>query len=108
MRTVQRSFAAKYKSGVYSNFYGSLIQMRLCGSGPFFEVDIIADEDGDYYTWHSTEKDRFHFTNSHEIGVEICFTYGSAVETKRGRGKIIRCRIEWIRDVPSDERDTKL
>jgi hypothetical protein len=95
MRTQQISYAT-LKEGVFHNFYPSAEQMRLCTSGPYHKVCIIADPAGTYYTWHDFEKDEFLYTHCSRIGVAICFPYPIKSYEDRGRGKLIPCRIEYL------------
>ena len=102
MRKEQESYALQYpendraSSLRYRDFFPSPMQMRLCGPPPYHRVRIIPDEAGDYWTWWDSEKDDFHFTAFAKMAVEICFPYGSKAEEDRGRGKLIRCRVEPI------------
>ncbi len=89
-------FALKWPSGIFHQFWPSLVQMGMCGDPPYYRVRLMPDPDGEYWTWHDLEKNTYNFTNNHEMGVEICFPYGSAIETKFGRGKIIRVRVEEL------------
>jgi len=78
--------------------------MRMCTDGPYRKVRIVADETGDYFTWHDYENDKFNFTHPIRAGVDICFLYGSRAEEDRGRGKLIRCRIEDLGEADPNEK----
>ena len=95
-RGAQELFAIKHPSGVFANFFLSLKAMSVCGDPPYYRVRLTADSDGEYWAWHAANDGRYHFTNRNKMGVEICFPYGSEIEEKLGRGKIIRVRVEEL------------
>ena len=89
-------FALKRSSGVFGSFFPSLKAMSLCGDPPYYRVKLTLDPAGEYWTWHDFEKNDYHFTNHNRLGVEICFPYGPEIETKLGRGEIVRVRVEEL------------
>jgi hypothetical protein len=98
------------RNGRFDHFYGSALQVRMCGSAPMALVRLTIDKDGPYWGWYHS----FHPANgsylgqismiySHRVGVEICFAYGPDAETARGRGEIVRLRVERIREAVDGE-----
>lgn len=94
--TSRELFAVKSESGIFRSFFPSLKAMSLCGDPPYYRVKLTPDPTGAYWAWHDFEKDTYNYTNHNEMGVEICFPYGSAIEVKLCRGKIIRVRVEEL------------
>lgn len=79
----------------------------LCGtctdSDPVVRVRVTPDDSGDHWSWWDTARGVFLFTNGHREGVEICFPYGTKVDEERGRGKVIRVRVDVLREATEEE-----
>lgn len=103
MKAEQEAWAnlrEKYDSPGVFHFYNFFISQRVAEmflpGRQHVHVRIVPDEAGDYFTWWDSEKDTFNFTAPAEVLVEVCFAYGSKAEEERGRGRLIRCRIERV------------
>lgn len=85
--------------GAYRDFFPHQDIVRsIGGNDPIHRVRITTDADGSFWSWWNAEKSRHDFTWSHRDGVEICFPYGSKAEEDRGRGKVVRVRVERIEE----------
>jgi len=85
---------AEERDGGFEHFYGSTIQVRMCGNHPIALVRLVLDTNGPYYGWYHS----FHPHNGSHRGtvsmiytnrvcVEICFSYGPEAETARIAGR---------------------
>lgn len=99
-------FCGEADNGTFRHFYGSKIQVEMCGEERIAVVRIAVDEAGPYWGWHYSHhpfngsfKGKVSMIYSNAIGVEICFPYGAAAEMERGRGRIVRLRAELVRRV---------
>lgn len=52
----------------------------------------------DYWAWWSNDKQKIQFVWASKTQVEMCFPYGTAIETKAGRGEIVRVRFTIIQE----------
>ena len=96
-------FAQQSSSETLHNFYTSLLAYGVCGPDPVFHVQVTLDPEGPYYGWlysddpaNGSNVGHVSMIFAHRMLVEICFPYGTAVEEKRGRGKIVRLRVERL------------
>jgi hypothetical protein len=90
----------------FEHFYPSKMQCGMCGNDPIVEVRLTLDDAGPYWGW----RDSYHPVNRgggrvsmvyrHPMLVEICFPYGTAVEIKRGRGDVVRLRVDILGVTP--------
>lgn len=87
-------FAARYdKSELLHNFYQSMIQMRACGHEKPLRVRLEEDPEGTYWGWLYADRDEFTMIFYHQSLVEMCFPYGTAIEVKKGRGRVVQLKV---------------
>lgn len=99
-------FFAVKRENSFNHFHSSTLHLGVCGGekGNMFLVRLTLNPDGLYWGWYNS----FHPVNSDrggqvsmvfqsEIQVSVCFAYGPEAETRRGRGEIVRLRVEEIR-----------
>ena len=97
-------FALKNKEG-YNHFGPS---EWYCSNYNFdneeiVEVEVEEDPNGKYHAWWEYESyfnpDKsggFEFVSDCIHLVEICFTYGTKAEEKRGKGKLVRAKVTEV------------
>lgn len=61
---------------------------------PIVEVVVREQEDGRYWGWMDSGKDRPTMIWPSEAQFRICFPYGPDAEEARGRGRILRLSVE--------------
>jgi hypothetical protein len=100
-------YAQQYEEGL-RHFYSHPKLYRPCGlTGTILKVRVHLDPEGRYYGWHYYDgyfKGKVSMIYSNRIGTEMCFTYGSKAEEERGRGKIVRLRVEILGPVEWPEK----
>ncbi len=67
------------------------------GKRPIVRLRVREPRDGElaeYWAWWSTKDSEFMFVFQKEFMVDMCFTYGAAAETERGRGRIVNVIVE--------------
>jgi hypothetical protein len=109
----QKFFAFKKEQNqkiVYSCFYKSMMQMRLCGdySETVVLIEVTQDDNGTYWTWYDYTRDCFNFTASFKQAVEICFPYGSKVEEENGKGKLISVSVKELKELTLGEKKSNM
>ena len=91
-----RLFCQRADDGTYCHFAPHPIVVRMYGSKrEIFGATVIeaADETSGYWAWWDNERAEFMFVYPHRSLVEMCFTYGSAIEEKHGRGLLLPVTI---------------
>lgn len=88
----------------YFGFYPSKAHFATAGREPVEKVTVtVLDESeatvADYWAWwrvddEGNRPDEIAFIYPSEGQVSMCFPYGPEAETARGRGQIIRVRVE--------------
>lgn len=83
----------------YSGFFTHKIHFATSGPDPILamKLTVITSEDAtedDYWAWWDSETDSVRHVWPREFLVEMCFPYGSKAESERGRGRVIRVRVE--------------
>lgn len=103
-------YAGKGKDSQFEHFYLSVLQVEMCGNKEAFLVRLTPDDEGDFYGWHySDHPDNGSFAGQvsmiyrRAFLVEMCFPYGLEAEVKRGRGNLVRLRVEEIRPAKKGE-----
>lgn len=90
--------------GKLRNFFPSIRQCRMCSAtDPVVRVRVTQDDDGAFWAWWSNERKTFSYTNSNRHGVEVCFTYGSKAAEEHGEGKVVRVRVDVLREATKEE-----
>lgn len=56
--------------------------------------DVREGEIGDYWAWWDAKKARFDFVFLSSSLVDMCFPYGSEIETEKGNGEIVNVFVE--------------
>ena len=56
--------------------------------------DLHEGEVGDYWAWWDAKKARFDFVFPSRSLVDMCFPYGSKIETEKGNGEIVNVFVE--------------
>lgn len=77
-------------SKFFTNFFPSIIQMKMCSAKVVYEVDVVElpeDAPGCYWAWWDLKKCEFHHTSSHKMGVQICVGENT-VDFCGGKGQI--------------------
>jgi hypothetical protein len=64
-----------------------------------FEVQIVEDEAGDYWSWWDNKEGTFEFTSHFRAGVTMCFPYSIKEHTEKGEGLLLKVRVEEVRQV---------
>ena len=82
----------------YKNIFPSEKAVLMCVSPPkkIYKIDVRearGDEETPYVGWFDSEGN-IDFIFPHLTLLEVCFPYGSKAEELRGRGKIIRVKID--------------
>lgn len=79
------------------------VQMCVGKNEKIYEIDVSETKEIDensYYGWIYSDNDgKILFIYPVLSLVDICFTYGYKAEEKSGRGRLIRVKIEEIREV---------
>lgn len=82
----------------YKNCFSSEKAVRMCSSEKIHKVNVreaFPEEDTPYVGWLKPEGDiDFIFPNLTLL--EVCFPYGTKAEAEKGRGKVIRVKIEEL------------
>jgi hypothetical protein len=87
--------AARKLNGEYEHFFPSEMQVRSCDTkNPIVPVRISHDPTGTYWGWWDAKHQHFTMIYPRKMLAEMCFTYGSAAEEKRGRGRLVSLRVE--------------
>lgn len=68
---------------------------------PIIAVDVVeapddARDEDCYWGWWENKDQQYWFVFAWRGGVDMCFTYGSDAEEKRGRGKVLRVLVKEI------------
>lgn len=91
----------------YFGFYETRGHFHTSGPEPIdrLSVTVIAEAEAtpeDYWAWWNISDygrpDQISFVWCSRGQVDMCFPYGAESETKRGRGEIIRVRVEKLPD----------
>ncbi len=82
----------------YTNIFSHIKQVEMCieKHEKIYEIDVNETKEineDSYYGWLEPEGD-ISYVYPHLALVSVCFTYGYEAEEKRGRGKVIRVKIE--------------
>ncbi len=80
----------------YKNIFPSEKAVLMCSSSKIYKIDVREAKDGEetpYVGWLDSEGN-IDFIFPHLTLLEVCFPYGSKAEELRGRGKIIRVKID--------------
>ncbi len=96
-----------HKGGTYlADFYPHPGQVRMCRcpeemKHPILKVEVSEGKDtpDTYWAWWDEQDQVFQFVNSHRMGVEICFAYGSRIEEEQGRGKLFPVNIKILEKI---------
>ena len=62
------------------------------------EVNVIINPEGTYWAMYKKEDDKLHMIYPNKNLFNMCFPYGPKDEEERGRGKIVNCCVEEIKD----------
>jgi hypothetical protein len=88
----------------FEHFYPSTMQLTMCGSDPYFLVELRLDPEGIHWGWYESHHPHNRWSRGHvsmiyphRMAVEICFPYGPEIETKMGHGEIVRLGVKAIR-----------
>lgn len=92
---VTEMYAQQTSRGL-ANFFKSRQAYVACGDAPVVRVRIITDDAGSHWSWWDAERKSHSMIFGSRVLVEICFPYGSRAEEERGRGKVVRVRVEQI------------
>lgn len=95
--------------GRYAGFYSSAKHFITSGPEPVLRmrVTVIATSEAteaDYWGWWKAEGDYVTYVYPREFLVEMCFAYGSKAETERGRGWMVRVRVEEAAHMQQESR----
>jgi hypothetical protein len=87
--------------GRYYGFYASERHFITSGPEPVLpmKVTVLAASEAvetDYWGWWKAEGDYVCLIYPRESLLEMCFPYGSKAETERGRGWVVRVRVEEV------------
>jgi hypothetical protein len=84
----------------YRHFFPHPDGVRMCGDCfPIDRVRLTTDPVGSFWAWWDAGRAAHSMVFPHQLLVEICFPYGSKAEEDRGRGKLVRVRVERIEDL---------
>ena len=98
----QRRDSKHHPSGFYySGFYPHRALFATSGPGTIYSmrvtlIDATEATDADYWAWWSSEDQTLKFIWASKAQVSMCFPYGPDAETARGRGRIVRVRVEEV------------
>lgn len=88
----------------FEHFYPGTIGVKLCGDEPIVLVRLTQDSEGPYWGWYHSHhpvnkphQGHVSFIYRFRQAVSMCFAYGPEIETKCGRGEIVRLRAEFVR-----------
>jgi hypothetical protein len=102
-KRVWQLFAMERKEG-FAHFYPSTMQLKMCGNDPMAFVQLTVDPEGSHWGWYHSHhphnrgsRGQVSMIYPSLVQVRICFTYGPEAETARGRGDIVRLRVEKLR-----------
>ena len=97
MQTEYILYSGKLDDGTLWNFYEHphIITM-MCGSKKAYKVKVTICNEGTYYGWYENKEEKVIHIYPNEALVEMCFPYGSAIETKHGKGNIVKLKVEEI------------
>lgn len=84
----------------YRDFFPHPDVVRMCGlDHPIDKVRLTTAHDGEQWAWWDASEHAHTIVYQDEYLVEMCFPYGSKAEEERGRGKVVRVRVERIADL---------
>lgn len=87
----------------YSDIHPSIMQVNMCiePHEPIYTIDVTEETeitDDSYWGWMDPDGS-INMIYPAFVLMDMCFPYGSAAEEITGRGKVIRVKIEEIREV---------
>ena len=77
------------------HFFPTRYQVQMCSDSPqdIVRVLVTPDPAGSYWAWYDYDEG-IAFVYFSRVLLETIFPYGSKVEEDRGRGKVIRVRVD--------------
>lgn len=96
----QRRSSERHPAGFYySGFYPHRSLFATSGPEPVVPMRVTLVEEltateADYWAWWSAEDSTVKFIWASKVQVSMCFPYGPETETARGRGRVVRVRVE--------------
>lgn len=95
--------ALPHGSEKWRHFFQSRVAYCCSGDAPdtIHEVRVTVDAEGTYFGWWYGPNDP-HFPNKismvfeYRAAVRMCFAYGSDIEEKMDRGRVVPLRVEQI------------
>ena len=67
---------------------------KLCFYKPVERVVVREGETSEYWAWWDARETQFRYVFLSRVQIDMCFPYGSDVETKKGNGEIVNVMIE--------------
>lgn len=94
-------FAHRYPTGHFVHVGPEFYVKNHLLNDPIIPVTVSEEPNGRYWGWIVTGEDTPRMIWPSEVQFKMCFPYGPEAEQERGRGRIVRLKIEASqRDAP--------
>lgn len=89
-------YAWKPDGFLFINIYRSRTQVGMCGAKPeqIVKVTVKESDEGEHWGWFDNDTGSYSMIYPSRTQVEMCFTYGYAIEEERGRGRLVQLKVE--------------